>query len=248
MKNILYLSALVALAACGKSDETAPTAVLTANGVTAPAEAEAQAGGTLEVVLQLTDDEALGAYRLDLHGAGGHSHEGADAEFVLTSGGDDWAALEVADAAGVEAQITHSYAIPDHIRGHWHLLLDATDATGNEATTAYMEVHVENGIIPLFEVPYTAEPVWAAGTEQALAGTVSDPDGLISAFARLLTEDELLLTEVEIGLTEGDVSADLSSVTFSVPSDAAGSELEVELEATDAAGNACVTSFHVEVE
>lgn len=251
MKHFIYLTAAVALAACGKSDETAPTAELTANG--SATEAEALAGGMLDVAIHLTDDEALGAYRLDLHGGSDHDHEdhdheGEDAEFVLTSGGDDWAELVVQDLTGTEAQITHSFAIPDHIRGHWHLLLDATDATGNEAPTAYMEVHVENDIIPLFEVPYAAEPVWSAGTEQALEGTVSDPDGLAAAVARLHTEDGTLLSEVEIDVTGEPVVVELSSVVFALPNDAAGTELEVELEATDTAGNSCLTSFHVEVE
>ena len=246
MKHFIYLTAAMALAACGKSDENAPTAELRANGSTT--EAEALAGGVLDVTIHLTDDEALGAYRLDLHGGSDHDHEGEDAEFVLTSGGDDWAELAVEDLTGTEAQITHSFAIPDHIRGHWHLLLDVTDATGNEAPTAYMEVHVENDIIPLFEVPYAAEPVWIAGTEQALQGTVSDPDGLAAAVARLYAENGSLLSQVEIDVADGPVVADLSSVVFALPNDAAGSELEVELDATDTEGNSCITSFHVEVE
>lgn len=242
------VAAFAVLVGCGKSDESAPTIALVANGATAPNEAEALAGSALTVTIELNDDEALGSYRIDLHDASGHAHDGGEAEFFLGSGGGDWAALEVVDVTGVQAVQTHTFAIPGHVRGHWDLVVDATDATGNEAATAYMEVHVENDSIPLFEVPYTSEPSWAAGSQQALAGSVTDADGLVEVTARLLDEGGTLLATVLLPVGAGVVSVDLSAGVFSIPMDAAGEELEVELEATDALGFTCLTAFHVEVE
>lgn len=238
-----------ALTGCDKSDLTPPTIALVANGALAPGEAEALAGSTLNITLDLADDEALGSFRLDLHSGAGHAHDEGASEFVLFSGAEDFGELETKNLAEVAQQlVSRSIDIPGNVRGHWHLIVDATDAAGNEAETAYMEIHIENDSIPLFEVPYTAEPVWAAGSTVNLAGTLTDVDGLSSAVVRLHEHDGEILAEVSIPLVSGDTEVDLGTVSFEIPTSAAGEELEVELEATDALGFTCETGFHVKVE
>jgi hypothetical protein len=237
-----------AITGCDKTDLTAPTIALAANGALAPDEAEALAGSALNITIDLADDEELGSLRIDLHSGAGHEHEEEeDGEFALFSGSEDFGALETVNLFnGTQQLVSRDFDIPGNVRGHWHLIVDATDAAGNEAETAYMEIHIENDSIPLFEVPYAAEPVWAAGTTVNLAGSLTDADGLASATARLQDEAGALLAEVAIPLTPGDVAVDLASVSFDLP--ASAGEVEVVLEATDLLGFNCLTSFHAEVE
>lgn len=251
MKHVHFTLAALAAAVlfgCQEADLTPPSIALVANGSLAPGEAEVWAGTPLNVTIELTDNEELGSVRIDLHDAAGHSHDGEEAELILFSGAEDWALLETSNLAGTQRLLTKSYDIPGHIRGMWDLVVDLTDAEGNEAETAYLQVHVENDSIPLFVVPYTTEPVWSAGSSVALAGDLTDADGLLSGVARLRDHDGTLITEQNIPLSEGDLAADLSLVSFNIPTDAGGEELEVELEATDLAGQTCLTSFHVEIE
>lgn len=251
MKRFHFLSLaaiLFILSGCDKTDLSAPTVQLVANGTLAPLEAEALAGGSLVLTLELTDDTDLGSMRIDIHDAAGHTHDATDSEFILFSGAEDWAELDLENLTGTSRLMNRTYEIPGHIRGVWDLVVDVTDAAGNQAETQYMQVHVENDSIPLFEVPYTSEPVWTAGETVTLAGEVSDPDGLASATARLLDHDGALLSEASVALAMGDISAALTSVSFDIPADAAGEELEVELEAVDLLDQICITSFHVEIE
>lgn len=246
--NFLPLAAFfILMTGCDTTDLSAPSVQLVANGSLAPLEAEALAGSSLVLTLELVDDTELGSMRIDIHDASGHTHDETDAEWMLFSGAEDWAELDLVNLTGTSRLLNRTYEIPGHIRGHWDLVVDVTDAAGNQAETQYMEIHVENDSIPLFEVPYTSEPVWQAGMSAALAGMVSDSDGLASATAALHDASGALVQEVNIPLAAGDFSADLAAVSFEVPATAAGEEWEVELEATDLLDFTCRTSFHVEI-
>lgn len=242
-----FVAFLLLLNGCDTTDLTAPTVQLVANGTLAPLEAEALAGSSLVLTFELVDDTDLGSMRIDIHDASGHSHDGTDADWILFSGAEDWAELDLVNLTGTSRLMNRTYNIPGHIRGVWDLVVDVTDAAGNQAETQYMQVHVENDSIPLFEVAYTSEPVWQSGMSAELSGTVSDADGLASATAALHNASGVLVQEVNIPLVAGDFSADLSGVSFDVPVGAAGEEWEVELEATDLLGYTCRTSFHVEI-
>lgn len=247
-QNILLLAAVfIAMTGCDTTDLSAPTVQLVANGALAPLEAEALAGSTLVLTLELVDDTELGSMRIDIHDASGHTHDATEAEWMLFSGAEDWAELDLVNLTGTSRLMNRTYEIPGHVRGIWDLVVDVTDEAGNQAETQYMQVHVENDSIPLFEVPYTSEPVWQAGASAALSGTVSDPDGLASARAALYNASGVLVQEVNIPLTAGDLSADLAGVILEVPAGAAGEEWEVELEATDLLDFICRTNFHVEI-
>ena len=63
---------LFAITGCDKTDLTAPTIALAANGALAPDEAEALAGSGLNITIDLADDEELGSLRIDLHSGAGH--------------------------------------------------------------------------------------------------------------------------------------------------------------------------------
>ena len=249
MKNLLFLSVIVALAllvGCDREDLTPPTIAMVVNGALAPQPAEAHAGSVLQVTIDLRDDDALETVRLDLHGGAGHAHNGEEA-FSLDAGLSDFEEFDTDNLPGnAQSLIMRTFDIPSHVRGRWHLIVDATDAAGNVAETAYMDIHIENDSIPLFEVPYTAEPVWVAGTTVNLLGSLTDADGLASAVARLQDDGGALLAEVAIPLTPGDVAVDLASVSFDLP--ASAGEVEVVLEATDLLGFNCLTGFHADVE
>ncbi len=126
----LFFTAIAAisfsmLASCGDEGDTAdPTIVLNE-----PEEEEVLAlGGTLHLDMDLSDNEALDEYKVDIHFAAGHTHSRAEQSASIFT--DTWD-----DASGLRNKhVHHDITLPeDAAPGDYHLIIYCTDMAGNEA-------------------------------------------------------------------------------------------------------------------
>lgn len=155
----------------------------------------AQAGSTLQVTIEVTDNDRLNEVRLVVHDAeNGHTHDGsghAGGEMRLNSG--EWGKQDVLQADNTSATIQVEVVIPDSIAGNWHLVVNALDQVGNVSEDYTVLLHVSNDDLPVITgstMPaadangtlYVAE-----GSSFLLSGTVSDPDSLSDIIAYLMT-------------------------------------------------------------
>jgi hypothetical protein len=154
-----------------------------------------QAGATLQVTIEVTDDDRLNEVRLVVHDAeNGHTHEGtghSGGEMRLNSGA--WGKQDVFQADNTSASIQVEVVVPDSIAGQWHLVVNALDQVGNVSSDYTILLNVLNDDLPVI-TGVTTPPADATGTVYLtegsplyLAGTVSDPDSLSEIFTYLMT-------------------------------------------------------------
>ncbi len=136
MRTTIILSAALAasallLTSCGddKGDTTPPVIQLHA-----PAEgANLRIGnsGGIHFDMDLSDNEALGSYTIEIHIDDGHSHTRADA------GTDDFFFKKTwTDIAGMKNKNVHHHEIvvpPDATPGAYHFIVYCADRSGNES-------------------------------------------------------------------------------------------------------------------
>jgi Domain of unknown function (DUF4625) len=201
MRYFLMLSAAMWVM-CGcrpdtKIDVIAPEfAALTMNGYDTTTW-EVAAGDTLNVVVGLSDNEAVDEMQAVIHGAeDGHTHSGyghGGGEFHLNSGTWQWS--EVRPFAGPNT-IRNEYIqliVPDTLAGNWHLVITAKDRVGNTSKEYVALITVNNQELPL--VTGTTTPAADAtgtvylttGAALLLDGAVEDADGLAEIKTYLMT-------------------------------------------------------------
>jgi hypothetical protein len=122
---------LVAFVSCGEyGDVTKPVIVLNE-----PEEEEYfQLGGTLHLDIELSDNEALDEYKVEIHLAAGHTHtratvaEAAEEE-PASIFSDAWS-----DASGMSSKhVQRDIVLPaEGEEGDYHLMVYCTDKSGNE--------------------------------------------------------------------------------------------------------------------
>jgi hypothetical protein len=200
MKKILLWIPLVALlfAACRKDtkiDVVAPAVskVLINGGDSTIV--HAQAGSTLQVTIEVTDNDRLNEVRLVVHDAeNGHTHDGsghAGGEMRLNSG--TWGKQDVLQTDNTSATIQVEVIVPDSIAGQWHLVVNALDQVGNVSKDYTVLLHVINDDLPVITgvttpaADATGTVFLAEGSQLFLAGTVSDPDSLSEIITYIMT-------------------------------------------------------------
>lgn len=236
------------LAGCQREDVEAPELTLVVNGTVAPEMATADAGKSLWVTMELSDDQGLARVELDLHSAVGHGHEGmAPDSLVLHSGAADWEVIDVDFLDGPSALVNKQFDIPSHIRGVWDLWVNASDASGQSTTGVGLQIRIENDSIPLFELDWNEVPTWEAGLDHVVPGQVADGDGLVQVMLRLMGPSGELLQETSVPLDAGDTLATLSDVTLSVPFSMEGTLCQLEMYAQDEHGHSCTTQVELPV-
>jgi len=155
----------------------------------------AQAGSTLQVTIEVTDNDRLNEVRLVVHDAeNGHTHEGSGhvgGELRLNSGA--WGKQDVLQTDNTSATIEVEVVIPDTIAGNWHLVVNALDQVGNVSTDYTVLLHVMNDDLPVITGSTTPAAdangtlYLTEGSSFLLSGTVSDPDSLSDIIAYLMT-------------------------------------------------------------
>lgn len=233
-------------AGCNRADVEAPRLTLVVNGTVAPGMATAQAGKSLWVTMELSDDQELARVELDLHCAVGHGHEGMLPDpLVLHSGAEDWEETDVDFLEGSSALVNKQFDIPSHIRGVWDLWVNASDASGQSTTSVGLQIRIDNDSIPLFELDWNEVPIWEAGLDHFVPGQVADEDGLALVILRLMGPSGELLQEASVPVETGDTLVSLSDVTFTVPFSVEGALCQLEMYAQDEQGHACTTQVEL---
>lgn len=261
ISNTIMASACVAIvfASCGKTDNELPTVCTEVGSETSVLadEIEAIAGTTVTITDVFCDNEELSQVRWDIHNAADHSHaEGeADEGFVFHSG-KEWELLETNSLTGTSITSSITFDIPLTARGVWDVVVSLVDEAGNAGTDVVTQMHIENDHLPEFTLSavdgvdpatWTGEPEWSAGAVVVLEGTVVDSDGVAEASISFVREsDEFVIWE--LNLTPDNAVEFAFNAEASIPGDAEEGEYHLEMIATDAAGNAMETGFHVEVE
>ncbi|MDR1673361.1 MAG: DUF4625 domain-containing protein [Bacteroidales bacterium] len=134
----LTIMAGILVASCDKGDNVKPVINLIE-----PEEGDVlQIGGDVHFEMKLSDDVALGSYKVDIHhnfDNHGHEKSGEETETVPFEFSREW----VEDIAGKKNATVHHHeiVIPENAtEGAYHLMVYCTDAAGNEA---YVTVNVE---------------------------------------------------------------------------------------------------------
>jgi hypothetical protein len=258
--SLMSLSgAAILFASCGKTDTELPTVCTELGSETSVLadEIEAIAGTTVTITDVFCDNEELSEVRWDIHNAADHAHEEGESDegFVLHSG-TEWEVLETTSLTGTSNASSIALEIPLTARGVWDVVVSLVDEAGNAGPDVVTQMHIENEHLPEFTLSevdgvdpgtWTGEPEWSAGSSITLSGMVEDADGVVDAFISLVREeDETAIWE--LSLEPNDVMELQFIVDAVIPADAQTGEYHLEMTATDAAGNAMETGFHVEVE
>lgn len=146
------------------------------------------AGDTLNVVIGLSDNDALNEMRFIIHDAdNGHVHNGTGhqgGEFHLNSGA--WGKediIEFASRSAVQNEVIQ-VIVPDTIAGNWHLVVTTMDQVGQVSEEYTVLLTVENP-----DLPFITGTTWPsinnegivymqADSNLILSGSVSDIDGV----------------------------------------------------------------------
>ena len=259
--NIIYaLATCLLMYSCGTTDAEAPTFCSADGDVAIVAEVEAMAGETLSLVQTVCDNDALGTANWDLHSAEGHAHEGEEEEdFTLFSGSWDYDFAD--DLTGTTATSGIMTEIPNDVRGVWDIVISLVDAEGNIATDVVTPLHIENEIIPLFELldvngvdpaTWTGEQTWEAGPMEIKVRLTAFNDGVITEWHLELEPEDAPegtapLAEFEGDATDLDAGGEFTW-NFTIPEDASTGEYHLHMEAKDSNQKEMETGFHVEIE
>ncbi len=233
--------ALFSLAACNKTDEEAPViAEVRVNGALAGDHVHIEAGEPVEISIRVTDNEALGQLKIDIHADDdGHSHDGHSHGSGSAQG--QWEELEIINLEGTDRTIVRTFNVPNTVRGEWHLGIRVLDEAGNESPERIVELDIDNEIIPLITVESVNgqspndEVEVEAGAMIAFVGTVTDNAGLDEVHIEVKLEDGTVVYEEEYELG-GATSFDLSTANFTLPDVGSAHHGEIHIEAKNING------------
>lgn len=141
-KYILALLTGLFLLSCN-DDESTDTTRPEIEILTPADDSHFHAGDSFELRAQLSDNEALASWKVDVHfnGGEGHTHKNSSTEDTAV----EWEAEWTGDLAGSETSFLLELAIEipaNAEHGEYHLVVMALDRQGNE-TTAYSSFEVE---------------------------------------------------------------------------------------------------------
>lgn len=206
-------------------------------------ESTASAGGTLVLNATLTDNEALGEFKIDIHDVfDGHNHGK-----VLST----WTYVAIKPLSGTQMMLIDSIAIPSEAAaGPYHVVGRLLDASGNEAAYVEHELTLTNGSEPLISMSNpdpTMESDWEPGMSYALEGMITDEEGIDEVLITLeetgdhqhgkLAELPLFTGDYDLGgVKSWDLMQD-GNVVIAIPADAEHADYTLKIQAKDVAGN-----------
>lgn len=179
----------VMMISCDKDDDTDTTApVINSATIDGKEEGiEANVGNAMTFEVKVSDNEALGQLKLDVHDAfDGHSHD--------KSSGINWANVAIIDLSGTEQTVSHDMEIPTNATaGPYHAEILVIDAEGNEGEFVERVIMIRNGSEPGIEITspdFTNEVHVTKGSTLSLEGVVTDETDLAEILIILEEEDE----------------------------------------------------------
>lgn len=244
MRTLFYIfaaGALLSMAACNKTDEEAPVvAEIRVNGSLAGDHVHIDAGAPVEISVRVTDNEALGQLKIDIHADDdGHSHDGHSHGSGSAEG--QWEELDIINLEGTDQTVVRTYTVPNTVRGEWHLGVRVLDEAGNESPERIVELDIDNDIIPLITVESVNgqspndEVEVEAGDMIVFVGTVTDNAGLDEVHIEVKLEDGTVVYDEEYELG-GAESFDLSTANFTLPDVGSAHHGEIHIEAKNING------------
>lgn len=179
----------VMMISCDKDDDTDTTApVINSATIDGKEEGiEANVGNAMIFEVKVSDNEALGQLKLDVHDAfDGHSHD--------KSSGINWANVAIIDLSGTEQTVSHDMEIPTNATaGPYHAEILVIDAEGNEGEFVERVIMIRNGSEPGIEITspdFTNEVHVSKGSTLSLEGMVTDETDLAEILIILEEEEE----------------------------------------------------------
>lgn len=179
----------VMMISCDKDDDTDTTApVINSATIDGKEEGiEANVGNAMTFEVKVSDNEALGQLKLDVHDAfDGHSHD--------KSSGINWANVAIIDLSGTEQTVSHDMEIPTNATaGPYHAEILVIDAEGNEGEFVERVIMIRNGSEPGIEITspdFTNEVHVSKGSTLSLEGVVTDETDLAEILIILEEEEE----------------------------------------------------------
>lgn len=179
----------VMMISCDKDDDTDTTApVINSATIDGKEEGiEASVGNAMTFEVEVSDNEALGQLKLDVHDAfDGHSHD--------KSSGINWANVAIIDLSGTEQTVSHDMEIPTNATaGPYHAEILVIDAEGNEGEFVERVIMIRNGSEPGIEITspdFTNEVHVTKGSTLSLEGMVTDETDLAEILIILEEEEE----------------------------------------------------------
>lgn len=255
MKRFLALPLLLALAACaddnGTEDTQAPSIIsITLNGE--DHDLSFQTGETIQLQAEVSDNEALGELKIDLHDLfDGHDHG--------KTNWDTWSLTKVLSLSGTNTTASTNLVVPDSTTaGPYHAILRLLDQAGNEAEYEIIEFAITNGTEPQISISqpdFSAFSV-AAGQNISLVGSISDETDLEEVSLIISEEEEhshksqsTIVFSFDEDLTgSSDTSYDLSQIPILIPSTAEAGHYIFFLQAKDSSGNYGIFEAEIEIE
>lgn len=179
----------VMMISCDKDDDTDTTApVINSATIDGKEEGiEANVGNAMTFEVKVSDNEALGQLKLDVHDAfDGHSHD--------KSSGINWANVAIIDLSGTEQTVSHDMEIPTNATaGPYHAEILVIDAEGNEGEFVERVIMIRNGSEPGIEITspdFTNEVHVSKGSTLSLEGMVTDETDLAEILIIMEEEEE----------------------------------------------------------
>ncbi|QNR25888.1 DUF4625 domain-containing protein [Croceimicrobium hydrocarbonivorans] len=253
-KTALFLSVLALGSACSNDSDNqdldAPV-ILSATLNGEDHDLEFNAGEAINLAVEVSDNEALGQLKLDLHDQfDGHSHG------KLSS---TWTLSEVYNLSGSQTTFKESLQVPDPVTaGPHHLILRLLDAAGNESEFTELDFVLRNGSEPQISI---TDPDFSQGFQITkgqsfnLTGSVTDNIDLAEIVIQVREESEhshksysSTIFSFDKDLDGGsDLSFDLGSLSISIPSTAEIGHYELYISAKDSEGNYGIYTAEIEV-
>ncbi|MGB0176073.1 MAG: DUF4625 domain-containing protein [Owenweeksia sp.] len=264
MKKFRVLSLLAAFSflfiTCNKDAEDQDTTAPKIMSVTINDEDHdivVMAGSEIHINAHVTDNEALGELKVDIHDIfDGHSHGKTSAK---------WAEVLTIALSGKEQHVHEHTDVPqDATAGPYHAIFRLIDAEGNEGEFAEIDFMITNGSQPQINItdPDVSGEVDAPkGSTLSIFGTVSDDTDL--AEVRISLEEEHdghehkstlqeVIYEEDFDLTgpadtNWDFQAD-GNVNIVIPSDAQAGHYVLRIIAVDNEGNMNIFEAEVHID
>ncbi len=208
-------------------------------------------GQNLVFQFKITDNEALGQYKIDIHDDFDcHGHEGERSPVPTI-----WSVQDVVNMSGKEQVVSRTLQVPaDVMAGNYHFQLKAIDAEGNEnRETPIYTLQIRNSsdtVEPNFSNLNTVATQISRGQTLTIAGTAADNLALENGKIELEyhnPSDIHATAQSYIFPTGAGVSASFS-LSFQIPNDFATGMYEFELKLYDNVGNISEQHFEIQVQ
>lgn len=179
----------VMMISCDKDDDTDTTApVINSATIDGKEEGiEANVGNAMTFEVKVSDNEALGQLKLDVHDAfDGHSHD--------KSSGINWANVAIIDLSGTEQTVSHDMEIPTNATaGPYHAEILVIDAEGNEGEFVERVIIIRNGSEPEINITspdFTDHVHVSIGSTLVVEGMITDDVDLAEIYVVLEEEHD----------------------------------------------------------